>query len=96
MNAALYSTEELLCRPIEHTLELMTCRELGVVIGCDRRAANLVLRGERELAPWEERRVRRWLALCGRDGMVTDHKETPATRSTSRGAATLERTEVCV
>lgn len=61
-SAVPYSPEELLSRPIEHVLEGMSCRELATVIGCDRNSASLILRGERELEPWEAQRVREWLA----------------------------------
>lgn len=100
---SLYPTpSDLLFRPIEHTLEWLadpkerplTCRELAAIIGCGHDTACLVLRGERDLEAWEERRLRDWLASCACDGMVTDHRRAPA-RATSGGLATLERAEVC-
>ena len=74
MKPSLYSPEELLSRPIEHTVELLTCTELAAIIGSTRTWAWDVIRGERDLS-WEEtRRLRNWLASCARDGMVTDRR----------------------
>jgi hypothetical protein len=58
----LYTPEELLSRPIEHTVECLTCRELGLIIACSRDTASQIIRGERDLEPWEAERIRRWLA----------------------------------
>jgi len=89
-----YSPEELLSRPIEHTLEFLTCDELAAIVGCGRTHAHLVQSGERDLTETEAQRLRDWLALCARDGMVIGQEGTPASAN-SRGTANLERAEVC-
>ncbi|MBN1631244.1 MAG: hypothetical protein JW990_15895 [Thermoleophilia bacterium] len=61
MKTAIYTPEELRWRPIEHALELMTCKEFAAVAGCDRNSANRAIRGERELEPCEVALLRRWL-----------------------------------
>lgn len=89
-----YTPAELASRPTEHILEALSCRELGAAVGVGYDAANRIKQGNRRLEAWEERRLRDWLASCARDGMVTDHRVSPAS-VTSRALATLERAEVC-
>ncbi len=72
MITCLYSPDDLLTRPIEHTLELMSCRDLGLIIGCSRSIANLVKRGERDLDPAEARRLRQWLASRAGESSAQD------------------------
>jgi hypothetical protein len=63
--------DDLLSRPIEHTIELLSSGELAAIVGCFRTWAWEIIRGEREPS-WEEtRRLRNWLASCARDGNVT-------------------------
>jgi len=71
MKPSFYTSEELLSRPIEHTLELMTCDELGSIIGASRASASRIIRGDDPLEARQERRLRDWLASCARDAMVT-------------------------
>ncbi len=64
MKALLYSPDELLSRPIEHTLEFLSSRELGRIIGCSPDSANDVLHHLRDLEEPEVRRVREWILTC--------------------------------
>ncbi|MBN1837894.1 MAG: hypothetical protein JW820_18700 [Spirochaetales bacterium] len=71
-SVVLYSPDELLSRPIEHAIEGLSCREIAAVIGCSRTAANRILRGDRDLEPGEERRLREWLAAQSSSRWSTD------------------------
>ena len=90
-----YTPEELLSRPLEHTTDLLGPNKLGAILGCGRTTASLLKSGERDLTETEAQRLRDWLALCARDGMVIGQEGTPASAN-SRGTANLERAEVCV
>jgi hypothetical protein len=100
---SLYTPEELIYRPIEHTLEVIaesrrrqaTCKELGHMLGCDKNSAAALLRGERDATEEEVKRLRNLLASSARNGNVPRDSRAPAS-ATSRGPiATLETAEVC-
>ncbi|MBN1628164.1 MAG: hypothetical protein JW990_00220 [Thermoleophilia bacterium] len=89
-----YPAEELQWRPIEHTIELLSRRKLGAIIHCGHERADLIIHNPRELTRDEKSCLEEWLALCALAGMVIQDKRAPASAN-SRGAATLERAEVC-
>ncbi|MBN1460998.1 MAG: hypothetical protein JXA57_15815 [Armatimonadetes bacterium] len=57
----LYTNEELLCRPIEHVIEDLSCAELARAIGCSKDTAWHIKRGNREADCAEVVLLERWL-----------------------------------
>ena len=91
MSPDAYPTDDLLYRPIEHTLEFMTSQELTAVLGCGINFAREVLAGTRALTHDEEKTVWRWLASCPARGTVVVHH-----KAVTRQAVTaLSWSEVC-
>jgi hypothetical protein len=90
-----YTAEELADRPVEHIIEILTDAEIRAGVGCGRSKANQIKHHGLGLTYLEEQGLRDWLRsdASGMVWVLTD-KKTPA-RANSRGAANLERAEVC-
>lgn len=58
---AMYTYEELACRPIEHVIEELSCMELGRASGLNHSTGWRIKRGEITLTPEQQRSLRAYL-----------------------------------